>query len=434
MENFLKSKLVIIGIGAIILLSAGYWYYSSSSVSTDSQFRFTTIDKGNLESIVTSTGTLNPVTTVQVGAQVSGIITQINVDFNSQVKKGQLIALIDTTILVQNVLNAKSVLLKAQAQLEYSTNDFARMKALYEKNLAAQSDYDLSKQNYELAKAGVTSAKLNLDQTQANLAYAYIKAPINGTVIARNVDPGQTVASSFSAPTLFLIANDLSKMQILANVDESDIGQIKVGQKARFTVQAYPYKKFDGVVYQIRLSPTTISNVVDYTVVVNVDNKDGLLLPGMTATIDFLIQSADSVYKVSNSALRFKPTQAMIDQIKQQFQDMSKNLPDSVKNKFKLRMGQGNRQGGQGTFGSNGQQSGPPTSGMLWYLDDQGKLNIMHVRLGITDGQSTEVISDKIKPGMKVINGILVSSDNTNSNASPFQQNNNQSPQTRRGF
>jgi HlyD family secretion protein len=428
MKKLFKSKLFLIALAVIILFTAGYWYYSSSSSSSDEQYRFTTIDKGNIESIVTATGTLNPVTTVQVGSQVSGIISKIFVDYNSHVRQGELIALIDTTILYANVKNAETALQKAQAQFEYSTNDFERMKALYNKNLAAQSDYDLSKQNYELAKAGVTSAKLNLDNAKSNLGYAYIKAPIDGTVIARNVDPGQTVAASFSAPTLFLIGKDLSKMQILADVDESDIGQIKVGQKARFTVQAYPYKKFEGVVYQIRLSPTTVQNVVDYTVVVNVDNKEGLLLPGMTATIDFLIQSADDVFKVSNSALRFKPTQAMIDQIKQEFQ----NMPDSLKNRFRSRTGQGNRAGGfgQGSFGSNG----PQTSGTLWYFDDQGKIRLMRVQLGITDGQNTEIKSDKIKQGMKVINGILVADETSSSNASPFQQNNNQPRQLRRGF
>ena len=437
MKKLFKSKLFLIALAVIILFTAGYWYYSSSSSSSDEQYRFTTIDKGNIESIVTATGTLNPVTTVQVGSQVSGIISKIFVDFNSHVKKGELIAQIDTTILVANVKNAETSLQKAQAQLEYSTHDFERMKALYDKNLAAQSDYDLSKQNYELAKASVASAKLNLDNAKANLGYAYIKAPIDGTVIARNVDPGQTVAASFSAPTLFLIGKDLSKMQILADVDESDIGQIKVGQKARFTVQAYPYKKFEGVVYQIRLSPTTVQNVVNYTVVVNVDNQDGFLLPGMTATIDFLIQSADDVYRVSNSALRFKPTQAMIDLIRQEFQNMSKNMPDSLKNRFKSRMGQGNRQGsfgGQGFFGRGNQQNGPQSSGSLWYFDDQGKLRVLRVHLGITDGQYTEIKSDKIEDGMKVINGILVADETGSSSSSPFQRNDNQPRQLRRGF
>ena len=433
MKKLFRSKLFLIALAVIVLFTAGYWYYSSSSSSSDEQYRFTTIDKGNIESIVTATGTLNPVTTVQVGSQVSGIISKIFVDYNSHVKQGELIALIDTTILYANVRNAETALQKAQAQLEYSTHDFERMTTLYNKNLAAQSDFDLSKQNYELAKAGVASAKLNLDNAKANLGYAYIKAPIDGTVIARNVDPGQTVAASFSAPTLFLIGKDLSKMQILADVDESDIGQIKVGQKARFTVQAYPYKKFEGIVYQIRLAPTTVQNVVNYTVVVNVDNQDGLLLPGMTATIDFLIQSADDVFKVSNSALRFRPTQAMIDQIKQEFQ----NMPDSLKNKLRSRTGQGNRQGGfgsQGFWGRSGQQNGPQTSGTLWYFDDQGKLKVMRVQLGITDGQNTEIKSDKIKQGMKVINGILVADESNGSSSSPFQQNNNQPRQLRRGF
>ena len=436
MKKLFKSKLFLFALAVIILFTAGYWYYSSSSSGSEEQYRFATIDKGNIESIVTATGTLNPVTTVQVGSQVSGIISKIFVDYNSHVKKGELIAQIDTTILVANVKNAETSLQKAQAQLEYSTHDFERIKTLYDKNLVAQSDYDLSKQNHELAKASVASAKLNLDNAKANLNYAYIRAPIDGTVIARNVDPGQTVAASFSAPTLFLIGKDLSKMQILADVDESDIGQIKVGQKARFTVQAYPYKKFNGVVYQIRLSPTTVQNVVNYTVVVNVDNQDGLLLPGMTATIDFLIQSADDVYKVSNSALRFRPTQTMIDQIKQEFQDLSKNMPDSLKNRFRSRMGQGNRQGGfggQGFFGRSDQQNGPQTSGTLWYFDDQGKLRIMRVKLGITDGQYTEIKSDKIKDGMKVINGILVA-DESSSGSSPFQRNDNQPRQLRRGF
>ncbi len=436
MKKLFKSKLFLFVLAVIILFTAGYWYYSSSSSNSEEQYRFTKVEKGNIESIVTATGTLNPVTTVQVGSQVSGIISKIFVDYNSHVKKGELIALIDTTILVANVKNSETSLQKAKAQFEYSSHEFERMKTLYDKKLASQSDYDLSKQNFELAKASVASAKLNLDNAKSNLGYAYIKAPIDGTVIARNVDPGQTVAASFSAPTLFLIGKDLSKMQILADVDESDIGQIKVGQKARFTVQAYPYKKFEGVVYQIRLSPTTVQNVVNYTVVVNVDNQNGLLLPGMTATIDFLIQTADDVYKVSNSALRFRPTQAMMAQIRQEFQDRVKNMPDSLRSKFESRMGSGNRPGGfggQGFFGRNGQQDGPQTSGSLWYFDDQGKLRIMRVRLGITDGQYTEIKSDRIKDGMQVINGVLVADENSSS-SSPFQQNNEQPRRFRRGF
>ncbi|HKI78270.1 MAG TPA: efflux RND transporter periplasmic adaptor subunit [Ignavibacteriaceae bacterium] len=433
MKNFLKSKIFLVFLALIILSTAGYWYFSSSNSDTIEKYRFTNIEKGNLESIVSSTGTISAVTTVQVGSQVSGTISKIYVDFNSKVRKGQLIAVIDTTILFANFKDAQTSLERARAQLENSNNDFGRMTTLYEKNLVSKSDYDLSKYNNSIAKTGVKSAELSLERAKTNLDYAYIKAPIDGTVISRNIDVGQTVAASFSAPTLFLIANDLSKMQILANVDESDIGQIKQGQNVRFTVQAYPNKKFRGIVDQIRLAPETIQNVVNYTVVVNFSNKDGLLLPGMTATIDFLIETADSVLKVSNAAIRLKPNLEMMAAIQKAADERMKNLPDSVQAKIKERMAQGgNRQGGMQRMFSGG-NGGTRKFAQLWYLDDKGQMAFVLVKLGITDGQFTEVISDKIKAGMSVINGILIADPVTNTSTSPFQ-NNNQSRGSRRGF
>jgi len=433
MKNFLKSKIFLVFLALIILSTAGYWYFSSSNSDTIEKYRFTNIEKGNLESIVSSTGTISAVTTVQVGSQVSGTISKIYVDFNSKVRKGQLIAVIDTTILFANFKDAQTSLERARAQLENSNNDFGRMTTLYEKNLVSKSDYDLSKYNNSIAKTGVKSAELSLERAKTNLDYAYIKAPIDGTVISRNIDVGQTVAASFSAPTLFLIANDLSKMQILANVDESDIGQIKQGQNVRFTVQAYPNKKFTGIVDQIRLAPETIQNVVNYTVVVNFSNKDGLLLPGMTATIDFLIETADSVLKVSNAAIRLKPNLEMMAAIQKAADERMKNLPDSVQAKIKERMAQGgNRQGGMQRMFSGG-NGGTRKFAQIWYLDDKGQMAFVLVKLGITDGQFTEVISDKIKAGMSVINGILIADPVTNTSTSPFQ-NNNQSRGSRRGF
>lgn len=438
MKKIFSSKLFLVAISLIILFTAGYWYLSSSGTDTTEKYRFTTIEKGDLESIVSSTGTLSAVTTVQVGSQVSGTISKLFVDFNSKVRRGQLIALIDTTILLANYNDSQTSLEKARAQLEQSTNDFNRVKAMFAKNLVAQSDYDLSKYNYTIAAANVKSAELGLERAKTNLGYAYIKAPIDGTVIARNIDLGQTVAASFSAPTLFLIANDLSKMQILANVDESDIGQIKQGQAVRFTVQAYPNKKFTGAVDQIRLSPSTIQNVVNYTVVVNVSNKDGLLLPGMTATIDFLIQSAHDILKVSNSALRLRPNIEMMAVIKKMQEERMNNLPDSVKNRIKERMAQnGNGQQGGGFMQrmlSGGAGGGARKFAQVWYLDEKGQLTFSSVKLGISDGQFTEVISDKIKSGMTVINGILIVDTESNSSSSPFQNNNNQNPQMRRSF
>ena len=209
MKKIIKSRLFITTVVIVVVLSAGYWVFSPSAPTNGEKYRFTTVEKGDLESIVSSTGTLSAVTTVQVGSQVSGTISKLFVDFNSKVKKGQLIALIDTTILLANYKDAQISLQKAKAQLEQTTNDFNRMKTLYEKNLAAQSDYDLSKYNYSVAVANEKSAELSLARAKTNLGYAYIRAPISGTVIERSIDAGQTVAASFSAPTLFLIANDL---------------------------------------------------------------------------------------------------------------------------------------------------------------------------------------------------------------------------------
>lgn len=407
-----KSKWFISLVVIVIIAAAGYWYFSKSNADEKIQYRFVKIDKGDLMSIVSSTGTLSAVTTVQVGSQVSGTLSKIFVDFNNKVKEGQLLALIDTTFLAASVRDAESSFQKAAAQLELSESDFKRTEGLFKKNFASSSDYDLAKYNLKNAKTQVSSAQASLDRARINLKYASIRTPISGTVIARNVDVGQTVAASLSAPTLFLIANDLSKMQILANVDESDIGQIKEGCKVRFTVQSYPTKKFTGISSQIRLQPTTIQNVVNYTVVVNVNNDDGLLLPGMTATIEFLLESATDVIRVPNSALRFKATPEMVAEVKPQLEEQMKNLPDSVKKKIMQRL-EGTSKGGNQQGSSGGSFSGANAASrrgsMLWYLDENGKLKVSRVKTGITDGQQTEVIveDNSIKPRMEVINGII---------------------------
>lgn len=430
----LKSKWFISSIVILIIVAAGFWYFTSSNSDEKVQYRYVKVDKGDLLSIVSSTGTLSAVTTVQVGSQVSGTLSKIFVDFNSKVKEGQVLAVIDTTFLAASVRDAESSYQKALAQLELSESDFKRAEGLFKKNLASSSDFDLAKYNLKNAKTQVSSAQASLDRARINLKYATIKTPISGTVIARNVDVGQTVAASLSAPTLFLIANDLSKMQILANVDESDIGQIKEGCKVRFTVQAFPNKKFDGVASQIRLQPTTIQNVVNYTVVVNVNNDQGLLLPGMTATIEFLLESATDVLKVPNSALRFKPTTEMVAEIKPQLEEQLKNLPDSVKKRIIQRLeGNGGRPqssgsgSGLGSAIGGGSREGSGQSqqrrmSMLWYFDSNKKLHIARVRTGITDGQMTEIICDdnSIKPGMEIINGVIEKT--TSKSTSPLQQ------------
>ena len=271
------------------------------------QWRTAPIEKGDLNVEVTASGTANPHFLVQVGTQVSGTIARILVDFNSKVKKGQLIALIDTTFLHAAIEDAKATLKKAQAQ-EYLTRQVAgRTKQLFDKGLAAQADLDQGNADWESAKASVSSAQSALDRAIINLNYAFIVSPITGVVVNRSVDVGQTVAASFSTPTLFTIADDLSKMQIQASIDEADIGQVKVGQQAHFTVDAYPNRQFIGTVSQIRLEPATVQNVVTYTVMIDVDNKDLAIMPGMTANITIAVQQAHDVLKIPLAAPKFTP-------------------------------------------------------------------------------------------------------------------------------
>jgi HlyD family secretion protein len=234
----ISRKKWIIGIAAVLLIAALAWFFTRSGKESNGKYTLVKIDRGDLESVVSSTGTLGAVTTVQVGTQVSGRIAKLYADFNQSVKKGQLLAMLDTSSLLMAVSEAESSYDRSKAQLKQSKQDLERMQYLFKENIKTKNDLEQAQVNFELAQATMKSSQSNLERTRINLSYASIYAPIDGIVIARNVDVGQTVAASFSSPTLFLIANDLSKMQILANVDESDIGQIKEGQEVRFTVQA----------------------------------------------------------------------------------------------------------------------------------------------------------------------------------------------------
>lgn len=450
-NNKISRKIILISALSLLIIAAVSYYLFASGKDDKNNYKFVKVEKGSIESLVSSTGVLNPVVTVQVGSQVSGTISKIFTDFNHKVKKGELIALIDTTFLSASVRDAQSSLDKAQALYQQAQRDLDRIKVMTAKNLAAQTDLETAQYNASVAKAGLRSAQAGLDRARINLKYAKITAPIDGTVIARNVDVGQTVAASLQAPTLFLIANDLSQMQIIANVDESDIGQIREGQKVTFTVQAYPDKSFGGAVKQIRLQPTTIQNVVNYSVVINVNNNEGLLMPGMTATINFQIAQADNVLKVPNAALRLRPTPDMIAEAKASFSQGSNARRDSsgqgsgAQNNY----GAQNRtayRGQNGNSGRYGNAQGAPSFGgqtganvqrrnmaMLWFVDGQGKLKAIRVRIGLSDGQYTEVKSDKIHEGMDVISGI-VSNNQQASTSSPFQQNRNMGGGGRRGF
>jgi len=314
------------------------------------------------------------------------------------VKKGQLLAMLDTSSLLMAVSEAESAYDRSKAQMKQSKQDLDRIQYLFKENIKTQNDLEQGQVNFELAQATLKSSQSSLERARINLSYASIYAPIDGIVISRSIDVGQTVAASFSSPTLFLIANDLSKMQILANVDESDIGQIREGQEVRFSVQAQTERKFFGRVSQIRLEPTTVNNVVNYTVVISVANDEGLLLPGMTATIDFLVGQAKNVLRVANAALRVKPGPEMMQELMKQFAARTGGAGGSPQNRMP-----------SGPATANGMRKRPKDQGLLWILDAAGTPKAVRVRTGISDGQMTEIRSDEIREGMEVIKSITLS-------------------------
>jgi HlyD family secretion protein len=418
--------------------ATGLWWYQRAGDGDGTAYRFATIERSNLESTVSATGTLNAVTTVQVGTQVSGLVTAILTDFNQTVKKGQLLARIDPTLLEQTVRDAQAGLERTNAELTQAQRDYDRNKQLHDRQVLTQSEFDGAEYRLAVASANVKSAQVKLDRAERNLVYSRIYAPIDGVVIERNVDVGQTVAASVSAPQLFLIANDLSQMEILASVDESDIGAIHEEQDVRFTVQPYPNEKFTGKVRQVRLQSTTVENVVNYTAVVSVDNSSGRLLPGMTATADFITGSADSALVVVNSALRFRPTDdqlASIAAIAAANPDTARiRAPgsDSLVTRAVNRAGgvagagaaaTGATSGrataarGAGTQGGRGGASGST----LWYLNENGELASLRVRTGLTNGQQTVVQGPGLQAGMQIIIAASTTAGSSNTSSSPFQ-------------
>ena len=308
----MKKKFIVSTVVVLALIALGYVEFLKGDAQKYS-FRFDKVSTGDLSVYVTATGTISAVISVDVGTQVSGIVTKLFADFNSIVKENQVIALIDTTFLYQSLVDAEANLDKAQAQLDDSKRNLAREKDLVERGLDSQLNYEAALTTNESNDATLKSAQATLDRAKINLAYATIYAPIDGVVVNRAVNVGQTVAASFSSPTLFTIANDLRRMQVQTTVDETDVGRVSIGQEATFTVDAYPDDKFTGTVSQIRLAPQSIQNVVNYIVVIDVNNDQLKLMPGMTANVKIMVASAADVMKVSNMALRFQPSADLID-------------------------------------------------------------------------------------------------------------------------
>jgi HlyD family secretion protein len=302
----MKVRYLLVPALLLAVCGGGLWW-AFGRTSTAITFRTATIEKKDVQKIVSATGTLTADPSVDVGTQVSGIVADILVDFNSEVEKGQVLARIDTSLLEADVASASARLVEAQASREQLTLALKRTTALHDRQAATDEELEAARADAASAEASVRSAQVTLDRARRNLGYATITAPITGTVVRRDVNRGQTVNAGFSAPVLFQIAGDLTHMMILAAVDESDVGQIKKDQTARFTVQAFPDKPFTGTVRQVRLQSKIDQSVVTYTTVIDVDNPDRVLFPGMTATVEFIVADAKDVLCVANGALRFSP-------------------------------------------------------------------------------------------------------------------------------
>ena len=308
----LRISKIWIAVVVIVIVAVAAWAMSGGKKEEDINFKEEKVALKTLQNSVTATGTIEAVTSVTVGTQVSGIVNKLYVDYNSQVKKGQVIAELDKTNLLSELNTAKANLASAQSSLNYQAANMERYKTLYKKGLVSADEYENALLTYRQAKEQVASSRENVQRAQTNLGYATITSPIDGTVISKSVEEGQTVAASFNTPELFTIAKDLTNMQVVANVDEADIGNVKEGDRVTFTVDAYPDDTFEGTVKQVRLEATTTNNVVTYEVVISAPNADLKLKPGLTANVTIYTQERSGVLAVANKALRFTPTKETV--------------------------------------------------------------------------------------------------------------------------
>lgn len=349
--------------GAIIIIAIIVWLFSGGKEEKQISFSFEKAAPANIQIGVTATGTIEPVTSVTVGTQVSGIVSRIYVDYNSVVKKGQVIAELDKTNLTSELNTAKANLASAQSSLNYETDNYKRYKTLYSKGLVSADEYESAKLSYEKALQTVVSQKEQLTKAQTNLGYATITSPIDGVVLSKAVEEGQTVAASFNTPELFSIAKDLKDMRVIADIDEADIGEVKEGENVKFTVDAFPNDTFEGVVTQVRQEATTTNNVVTYEVVISAPNADLKLKPGLTANVTIFTAEKNNVLSVPSKALRYTPT------------------VETIGKKYKI----------QDCNGKN----------KVWTLEGN-VLKAHAVQIGISDGSHTEIISG-ISNGVQVI-------------------------------
>lgn len=370
--------IIILAIGAIVAI-----FFFKGDKATKLELITDRIEQGNLNTVVTATGTIEPITLVEIGTQVSGVIDKIYVDYNSEVKAGQVIAKLDTRMLRSELETAEANLKSKQVELQQQQRSYNRSKELWGKQAISKADWEEAQTAYETAQLAVTSSKSTVFKSQTNLGYATIYSTIDGVVVSRAVEEGQTVAASFSTPTLFTIANDLTKMRVIANVDEADIGQVKEGQRVMFTVDAYPDDEFEGSVVQVRLEATTTSNVVTYEAVISAPNPDLKLKPGLTANINIYTLEKNNILIVPSKALRFHPT------------------PEEIKNIKGLTI----------------KQSDINKDEKSVWIKDGSSVRQQAVVLGTSDGTNVEIVSG-LKEGQDVIVGISQIGNESTQNAS----------------
>jgi HlyD family secretion protein len=398
-----KKVLIIAGVVSVAAIAAVLALKPFSKKEAEVSFDTVKVEKGNITNTVTATGTIEAIKTVNVGTQVSGILQHVYVDFNDNVKQGQLLARLDETSLRAQVDQSQSAVNQAQAQLTYQEATYNRLKVLRDKDLIAQGDFDQAVFNYENSKGSLSNAKSALARAQVNLDYATITSPIDGVVLNRAVEEGQTVAASFNTPTLFTIVNDLTQMEVQTSVDEADIGKVQQGQRVEFTVDAYSEMKFEGSVSQVRLQPVTTNNVVTYVVILSAPNPEKKLMPGMTASATIYVEEKKNTLTLSGKAFRFTPDATYMKKL---FADMQAPIPGRNSAMATPPVQATGASGlpaaspqGPPSFGAMGPKDGTK---MIWVKGDNGLIHPVPVTVGIDNGSAVEIISG-LKEGEEVI-------------------------------
>ena len=424
----MKNKKLIIGSIIVVILGIVVYSFANNNTAVIIEAKTVIAKKASVSTMVTATGTIQPITQVEVGTQVSGVVEKIYVDYNSEVKEGQLIAELDKTNLLATLSQAQAVYDNAVNQKNYTKTIYDRQKSLYDSQVISRSDFDDANFNYETAKSTVTQRLSDLQKARTNLSYADIYSPIDGVVLSRAIDEGQTVAATLSTPTLFTIAQDLKEMQVEADVDEADIGQVKEGLRVSFTVDAYLGEEFDGVVTQVRLNPTVTSNVVTYTVVIKADNPDLKLKPGLTAIISIYTLELKNVLTAEAKAINFKPTPAELAAYNEQqnIKVEASNERSTERTSERTSKRTSERTSGKTTKRPTNKEKG----NVVWVYNSNGEIKAQKVTLGASDGVNVQILEGIIEGDKLVysLEGVSASeTKTTDKSESPFM------PTTTRG-